>query len=77
MAESATEFVDVRGLPPCQPMERILACLETLPAGARLRAVLDRDPVFLYPILDERGWRWRGVLLTPDRCEILIWRGAQ
>lgn len=77
MGSLATAFIDVRGLPPCEPMDRILASLDALPDGGRLEAVLDRDPVFLYPLLEERGWRWRRVVLTPDRCQILIWRDGQ
>jgi len=73
VAAPAKERLDVRGLPPCEPMERILARLDAMPDGCRLEAVLDRDPALLYPILDARGWRWRRIALTADRCELLIW----
>lgn len=47
--------VDARGLEPPEPMLRILAALESLPAGATLRARTDRRPLHLLPELDTRG----------------------
>jgi hypothetical protein len=56
--------LDVRGLNPPGPM---LAILELLEGGevSSLIAHLDRDPIFLYPELDERGW---GYELLPSDC---------
>ncbi len=48
--------VDVRGLDPPEPMVAILALIESGEAGTVLTAHLDREPIFLYPELDERGW---------------------
>ncbi|HVV01196.1 MAG TPA: DUF2249 domain-containing protein [Verrucomicrobiae bacterium] len=48
--------VDVRGLEPPQPLVRILEALESLPAGAELRAKTDRRPVHLHTHLDARGF---------------------
>ncbi len=65
--------LDVRGLTPPEPMERTLAVLADLPDGERLLQINDRVPVFLLPLLDERGYRYgveeddRGTLVT-------IWR---
>jgi Uncharacterized conserved protein len=49
--------VDARGLEPPEPMMRILAALETLPAGGVLRARTDRRPIHLLPELEARGMR--------------------
>jgi uncharacterized protein (DUF2249 family) len=49
--------VDVRGLEPPRPMVQILAALERLAPGGRLEVLHERRPVFLYPQLDERGYR--------------------
>lgn len=48
--------LDVRGLAPPAPMVLIL---ETIDAGTVDRFIVhhERDPVFLYPELAERGWR--------------------
>ncbi|MCC6831503.1 MAG: DUF2249 domain-containing protein [Thermoleophilia bacterium] len=62
-------LLDVRGLEPPEPMERTLAALEELPAGAVLLHVNDRVPAFLLPELDDRGFTYtidrddRGVLV--------------
>lgn len=48
--------VDVRGLEPPEPMVMILSLIDTGDAGATLIAHLDREPIFLYPELDDRGW---------------------
>jgi len=48
--------LDVRGLPPPEPMVAILALCAQAPPGTRIVVRLDRDPVFLYPELAEQGW---------------------
>jgi len=69
--------LDVRGLPPCEPMEQILAGCERLLPGQRLRALLSREPLPLFAILQQRGFDWRVVALAPERCELLIWRAGE
>lgn len=62
--------LDVRGLQPPEPMERTLAGLEGLPAGATLVQINERVPVFLLELLEERGHRYevgtdeRGTIIT-------------
>lgn len=51
----ALASMDNRGLSPPEPMLRILAALDNLPNGGRLVAQMDRQPLFLYPELEERG----------------------
>jgi hypothetical protein len=48
--------VDVRGLEPPEPMVEILGLIDRGEAGDVLIAHLDREPIFLYPELDDRGW---------------------
>lgn len=48
--------IDVRGLEPPEPLVRILDVLETLPAGATLRAHTDREPCHLFGEAKERGF---------------------
>ncbi|HNT39885.1 MAG TPA: DUF2249 domain-containing protein [Rubrivivax sp.] len=49
--------LDLRGLPPPQPMVTILRHLEQhADDGRALLVRLERDPVMLYPELAERGW---------------------
>lgn len=47
--------MDNRGLSAPEPLLRILAELDSLPAGGQIVALMDRQPLFLYPELEERG----------------------
>lgn len=48
--------IDVRGLEPPQPMRAILRLLDLGEVESVAIVHLDREPIFLYPELDERGW---------------------
>lgn len=57
--------LDARDLEPPEPMVRILAAADKLGPGDTLSALLRREPVFLFPQLEKRGFRWLGGFL-PD-----------
>ena len=48
--------IDVRGLPPPQPMVSILALVESIRDATPVVVHHERDPQFLYPELAEIGW---------------------
>lgn len=48
--------LDLRGLEPPEPMLAILRAIDGGEVGITLVAHLDREPIFLYPELDDRGW---------------------
>lgn len=48
--------IDIRGLEPPEPMDAILRLIDSGEVDTALIAHLDREPVSLYPELDERGW---------------------
>ena len=51
------EHLDLRGLQPPQPLVKVLRLLPELQAaGCSLLLHLDRDPVMLYPELEDLGW---------------------
>lgn len=50
-----TETLDLRGLPPPEPLVRALEAVEALPEGDELIVVTERRPVHLLPLLLERG----------------------
>jgi len=52
--------LDNRDLDPPEPMVRILGAAEQLAPGQTLSALLRREPVFLFPHLEKRGFRWLG-----------------
>jgi len=67
-------LVDGRWLEPPEPMERVLAAVELLRPGVRVRFLIHREPLPLYPILDQMGCGHQ-VRLMADGCyEILISR---
>lgn len=49
--------LDVRRLPPPEPLRVILRLVESLGESGTIVVHHDRDPVFLAPELAERGWR--------------------
>ena len=48
----------MRGLEAPRPLVHILSLLESPDMGDTLVVIHDRDPVLLYPELEDRGWTW-------------------
>jgi hypothetical protein len=65
--------IDLRGLRPPEPMVRIFEELER-GAGAPLRVILPHEPVPLYGLLRERGYRYSGAPRDDGGFEVLIER---
>lgn len=72
-ADADTVVLDVRGLEPPEPMVRTLAALDALPEGRTLLQVNVRVPLFLLPILKERGYDYEIDESRPDRVLMRIW----
>lgn len=53
--------IDVRGLDPPQPMLAILQLIHQAGGEGVVIAHLDREPIFLYPELSDRGWSYEVV----------------
>ena len=53
--------IDNRGLHPPEPMVRILGALAELGDDDELLAIMDREPMLLYPELERRGCTWEFV----------------
>jgi uncharacterized protein (DUF2249 family) len=66
--------VDVRFLPPPEPLEKILASLDELPCGEELHVRIHREPMLLYPILERRGFSRDVRALEDGTFEIVIGR---
>lgn len=52
-----TVHIDVRGLEAPRPLTAILSLIDSGDHQGRIIVHHDRDPLYLYPELDERGWR--------------------
>ena len=50
------EELDVRDLPPPEPLQKTLESLEAMADGQVLVQVNDRTPQHLFPMLEERGY---------------------
>lgn len=61
--------LDARGLEPPQPMMKILEAVAVLPAGATLAARTDRQPLLLYPLLEQRGFVYE-TTVQPDSSHL-------
>ncbi len=54
LAPKSAPCLDVRGLPPPEPMQRALEAVEALAAGESLQVLTDREPTLLYDELRRR-----------------------
>jgi uncharacterized protein (DUF2249 family) len=50
--------IDNRGLEPPEPMVRILSAMPRLDENGEIVALMDREPMLLYPELERRGCEW-------------------
>ena len=65
--------LDVCGLEPPEPLERVLEALDRLQPGQPLRMLIDREPRPLYRILDNNGYLYQATQDDQYRYDILIW----
>jgi uncharacterized protein (DUF2249 family) len=54
-------LLDVRGLMPPEPLERVLDALDFLPPAGRIVMLIDREPLPLYRILERNGYHYRAL----------------
>lgn len=70
--------LDVRGLEPPEPLERILGELESLKGDEQLDVTHWREPLLLYPILAERDWQYKTEFNEKTRTYLIsIWKDTQ
>lgn len=55
-SEAKVLHIDVRGLPPPEPMVEIVRLIEAPGTGGEVIVHHSREPIYLYPELAERGW---------------------
>ena len=66
------ETLDVRGMEPPEPLERILAIIRDFKPGDTLTVVIDCEPIPLFRILTLNGFDYRSEPGTSSRYEISI-----
>jgi uncharacterized protein (DUF2249 family) len=68
--------IDVRGLQPPAPMVAILGLIDAGRHPGHIIAHLDREPVFLFPQLDDRGWTYVAIEGDPDEVRLEMRLGS-
>ncbi len=66
--------VDTRGLPAPDPMVAILWQVENSDTTGPIFAYMEREPVYLFPELAERGWTWEVAVEEPGNVQLIIRR---
>ena len=64
--------LDLRGLFPPEPMERVLDALAGLLAGQQIRLLIDREPHPLFRILERNNYRYTNTQPAPGLYQIVI-----
>jgi hypothetical protein len=64
--------IDVRGLAPPEPMVAILGQLEQPDQTGPVTVHHDREPIYLYPELAERGWHHQVIRSEPGEVRLSL-----
>ena len=70
--EIAELFLDLRGLFPPEPMERVLDALTALLPGQKVRLLIEREPHPLFRILERNGYRYRCTEPEAELFQVVI-----
>jgi hypothetical protein len=70
------EHIDVRGLPPPEPLVAILQLVTSITDQTAVIVHHDRDPKMLYPELAQRGWQAERVDAAPGEVRLRLGRAA-
>lgn len=66
--------IDVRGLPPPEPLVAILALIESIRDATAVIVHHERDPQMLYPELAEIGWKAERIDGAPGEVRLKLER---
>lgn len=70
----STHHLDLRGLEPPEPLERVLDALDRLPDGEHLCMLIEREPRPLYRILAANDYIFSTSALPDGLYQVTIWR---
>ena len=65
-------FLDLRGMFPPEPMERVLDALAGLLAGQQIRLLIEREPHPLFRILERNNYRYTTTQPEPGLYQVVI-----
>ncbi|HJV76261.1 MAG TPA: DUF2249 domain-containing protein [Noviherbaspirillum sp.] len=66
-------ILDVCGLEPPEPLERVLDALSRMEPGQRVRMIIGREPIPLYQILQRNNYNYQTRCRDDYLYEVLIW----
>ena len=65
-------FLDLRGLFPPEPMERVIDALASVAAGQQIRLLIEREPHPLFRILERNGYNFNCSEVETGLFQVLI-----
>ncbi len=65
-------FLDLRGMFPPEPMERVLDALAGLLAGQQIRLLIEREPHPLFRILERNNYLYTNTEPEPGLYQVVI-----
>ena len=65
-------FLDLRGMFPPEPMERVLDALAALLPQQQVRILIEREPHPLFRILERNGYLWRCTEPEAGQYQVVI-----
>jgi uncharacterized protein (DUF2249 family) len=65
-------FLDLRGLFPPEPMERVLDALSALQPRQQVRLLIEREPHPLFRILERNNYRYQTTQPEPGLYQVTI-----
>jgi uncharacterized protein (DUF2249 family) len=65
--------LDVRGMEPPEPLERVIEAIGDFTPGDTLRLVIDCEPKPLFRVLQANNYQWRVEPGAESNYEITIW----
>jgi len=66
--------LDVRGMEPPEPLERVLETVDRFVPGDRLKLIIDCRPLPLFRMLERNGFAYREEPGAESLYEITIWQ---
>jgi hypothetical protein len=68
------EHIDVRGLPPPEPLVEILQLVTSISDGTAVIVHHDREPLLLFPELAQIGWEAERLAAEPGEVRLRLGR---
>lgn len=66
--------LDVRGMEPPEPLERVLETVDLFTPGDRLKVIINCRPLPLFRMLERNGYAYREEPGAESLYEITIWQ---